>query len=178
MNHADFDFLFNLEYDACTTESKPHPQVNRYVLHASCYPPTDLHPCTTHNSTHVCNGITIENVFFSLLEKDESLPANTNSLLHQEINIISQPPIPADDNNPPKPELSDDGYKTRNILLDNASVQSFEETLYLGASKPIESSNSNDSCSSEKIATTVSETGGCNDQQTVESEATTIAQEW
>lgn len=75
--------------------------------------------------------------------------------------------------------MSGDSYKTRNTLLDNVSTQSFEETLYLGSSKPMESLNSsNAGCTNEKIADAVNETAECNDQQVVESEITKIAHEW
>lgn len=66
-----------------------------------------------------------------------------------------------------------DSYKTRNTLLDNASTQSFEETLYLGSSNPVESLNS-----SNVIANAANETAECSSQQNVESEITKIAQEW
>ena len=114
------------------------------------------------------------------MEKDESLPATFNSPLQQESDTSYQPSAPLNSatscNDTPDPDLSGDYYRTRNRLLDNTSVQSFEETLYLGASKPLESTN--DSCSNEKITDAANEIVECNDQQTIESEVTKIAEEW
>ena len=117
---------------------------------------------------------------YSLLEKDVSLPTNSTSPLQQEIHTTSQPSGPLKSTNCNdilKPDelfnTSGDSYKTRNALLDNASTQSFEETLYLGSSNPVESLNS-----SNVIANAANETAECSNQQNVESEITKIAQEW
>ena len=71
--------------------------------------------------------------------------------------------------------MSGDHYKTRNTLLDNTTVQSFEETLYLAASQPVESLSDS---YTNKIADAANEIVEHNDQQTVESEVTKIAEEW
>ena len=111
------------------------------------------------------------------LENDQ-LPATSDSPLQQENDTKHQPSNCNDTLKPKSPDVPGDFYKTRNRLLDNASVQSFEETLYLGASKPVESLNSSDSCTNKKTVDAASETVDCNNQQTVESEVTKIAEEW
>ena len=122
-------------------------------------------------------------------ERDVNLPTTSTLPLQQEnqIHTTSQPSGPLKSTNcnddilkPDElPNMSGDSYKTRNTLLDNVSTQSFEETLYLGSSKPMESLNSsNGSCNNEKIVNAVNETAECNDQQAVESEISKIAQEW
>jgi len=119
------------------------------------------------------------------LEKVETPPVTSNFSVQQECDIRSQSSIPlkatkSDDtfksNSPSQLKVSTDCYKTRNIQLDNTSVQSFEETLYLGALKPTEPmDSSHGSCTSEKSVNNTVESG---DKQTVESEAIKIAQEW
>ena len=115
--------------------------------------------------------------FISSFEKNESLLSSSNSPLLQENDTKFL--RSTDCNNVPKPEspnMSGDYYKTRNRLLDNQSVQSFEETLYLGMSKPAEYSN--DNCTDEKITDLAQENVENDDIQTVESEVTKIAEEW
>ena len=109
----------------------------------------------------------------SSFEKIESLHTTSNSPLLQESDARS-----ADCNDVPKPESSNmrGDYKTRNRLLDNQSVQSFEETLYLEMSKPAE--HFNDNCTDEKMTDLDKESFENNDMQTVESEVTKIAEEW
>lgn len=109
-------------------------------------------------------------MFCSLLESDKSLPSPDSPLDQKSDERF----IPLKFDEHESTTVSNDCYKTRNQLLDNASVQSFEETLYLGASKPLNSSNG-----SKKVTDPVDETVEYNDQQkTVESEVTKIAQEW
>ena len=103
--------------------------------------------------------------------------SSSNSPLLQE--NVAKSLRSTDCNNVPKPEspnMSGDYYKTRNRLLDNQSVQSFEETLYLGMLKPAEYSN--DNCTDEKITDLAQENVENDDIQTVESEVTKIAEEW
>ena len=117
------------------------------------------------------------------MEKDEtSVPqqgeSDTTHLLSS-----TPPKFTNDTLKPESPSVSGDHYKTRNRLLDNTSVQSFEETLYLAASQPIDSLS--DSSTNNKIADAANEAVEHNDeavehndQQTVESEVTKIAEEW
>ena len=111
------------------------------------------------------------------MEKDKSLPPTSNSSLQQESDTTYPPSTPLkfancnDTLKPESPSLSGDYYKTRNRLLDNTSVQSFEETLYLGVSQ-------SDICTNNKTAGAPNEVVEHNDQQTVESEVTKIAEEW
>lgn len=110
------------------------------------------------------------------MEKDEiSLPqqgeSDTTHLLPSTSSKLTNTTL-----KPESPNVSGDHYNTRNRLLDNTSVQSFEETLYLAASQPVEFLS--DSCTNNKIADAANEVVEHNDQQTFESEVTKIAEEW
>lgn len=113
-------------------------------------------------------------LFCSLLVKDENLPTNPSPAQERFAECQDTLNLESSSHN-----VSDDCYKTRNRLLDNVSVQSFEETLYLEASnqtKPLTSSE--DSSHSEKVENKITDTGESSDQQVVEQQVIKIAQEW